>query len=124
MRFDLSKHDSIRPVESAKVRLKAANSCPSGGYLQKTHSPHWDEDSVSWSNAPDGDGTELGRLGMTRSGYWYSIDVTSALAMHLGHKTLSFRLYPVGFDECLFFSKDNISGGGPELHVEYLDSDI
>mmetsp|Transcript_36384 Transcript_36384/g.65502 ORF Transcript_36384/g.65502 Transcript_36384/m.65502 type:complete len:436 (+) Transcript_36384:128-1435(+) len=119
LRFDLSKHDSTRPVESAVLRLKAANSCSSGGYLQRTHSPHWDENVVTWDTAPEGDGTEIGRLGSIKSGYWYSVDVTSAL--HSGHEALSLRLYPVGSDECLFVSKENSSGGGPELHIDYVD---
>jgi len=119
LRFDMSKEESTRPVSSAVLRLKSANSCSSGGVLQRTHSPHWKEESVTWENAPGGDGTELGRLGTIKRGFWYSVDVTSAL--RAGHETLSLRLYPVGSEECLFVSKDNAMGGGPELHVVFGD---
>lgn len=119
LRFDLTKEEANRPISSAILRIKSANSCSSGGILQRTHSPHWDENSVTWESAPQGDGTELGRLGMIKSGFWYSVNVTGALKE--GHETLSLRLYPGGSDECLFVSKDNVNGGGPELHIVFDD---
>lgn len=118
LRFDLSRHDSTRPVESAALRLKAANSCSSGGHLERTHSPHWDENAVTWLTAPAGDGTEIGRLGVIKNGFWTSVDLPVA-ALH--HGTLSLRLYPDASDHCLFVSKENPSGGGPELHITYDD---
>ena len=127
LRFDLSKHDSERPIESATLRIKVAKGCSSGGYVQRTVNLHWDEMTIAWDTAPEGDGTDLGRLGEVKSGFWYSIDVTSALAesVHLGEiwkETLSLRLYPVGVDECLYESKESRDGGGPELHIEYYDA--
>ncbi|KAL7544067.1 hypothetical protein ACHAXR_013571 [Thalassiosira sp. AJA248-18] len=119
LKFDLSNYDSNRPIESASLRLKAANSCSAGGSLQRTQSPHWDEDTVTWDTAPKGDGTEIGRLGIIESGFWYSLDVTSGL--HPGDQTLSLRLYSVSSDECIFVSKENANGNGPELHIVYDD---
>lgn len=119
LRFDLNKRESTRPVATATLRLRAANSCSSGGYLQRTHSPHWDEDGVTWATAPEGDGTEVGRMGAVRAGFWHSVDVTSALRP--GHEALSLRLYPVGSDACVFASKDHADGDGPELHIVYGD---
>ncbi|KAL7550807.1 hypothetical protein ACHAWF_014013 [Thalassiosira exigua] len=120
LRFDWSEYNSARAMESASLRLKAANSCPAGGYIQRTNSPHWDELTVTWDTAPDGDGTEIGQLGATRSGFWYTVDVTSTLQR--GHD-LSMRLYPLSTtsNECLFVSREDASGGGPELHVVYAD---
>lgn len=118
LRFDLSEHDSQRPVESAVLRLKAANSCSSGGYLERTHSPHWNEETVGWDTAPEGDGTEIGRLGIINSGFWMSVDIPPAV---LHHGTLSLRLYPDALESCLFVSKENPGGGGPELHIIYDD---
>lgn len=119
LRFDLTGHDSSRPVESAALRLKAAKGCSSGGYLKRTHSPHWNEDAVTWDTAPEGVGTEIGSLGSITEGYWYSFDVTSTL--HHGHDALSLRLHPTSSDECLFVSKEHVSGFGPELHIVYDD---
>ena len=124
LRFDINEHDSSRPIKSSSLRLKAANNCSSGGYLQHTSSPHWEEDTITWQSAPQGDGVEIGRLGNIVKGFWYSIDMSEILAKHLpaaGDKTLSLRLFPVAYDECLYVSKDNNSGGGPELHIEYAD---
>lgn len=127
LRFDLSKHDSERPIESAVLRLKVAKGCSSGGYIQRTVNQNWDEMTITWNNAPDGDGTEIGRLGDVKSGFWYSFNVTSALVEHvrLGEiwkETLSLRLFPVGVDECLYESKESSDGGGPELHIEYYEA--
>lgn len=124
LRFDITQHDNLRPIESAVLRIKAAKDCSAGGYIQKTTSPHWDENSVTWDTAPEGDGTDIGKLGAVKLGFWYSIDVTSALveSVHLGEiwkDTFSLRLFPVGVDECLYISKDSESGG-PELHIEYI----
>ena len=124
LRFDITQHDNLRPIESAILRIKAAKDCSAGGYIQKTTSPHWDENSVTWDTAPEGDGTDIGKLGAVKLGFWYSIDVTSALveSVHLGEiwkDTFSLRLFPIGVDECLYISKDSESGG-PELHIEYI----
>ena len=116
-RFDLSKHDSPQSIQSAVLRVKSANSCASGGYLQHIHNPHWDESTVTWNSVPVGNGIEIDRLGIVKSAFWYSFNVTSVL--HHGHKTLSLRLYPTSSDACIFVSKDNPSGYGPELHILY-----
>ena len=118
LRFDVSEHNSNRTVESAMLRLKAASDCPSGGYLQRTHHPHWDEMSITWDTAPEGDGHEVARFSEPiKSGFWYSVDVKSALRP--GHITLSLRLYPVSSNECMFASKENGSGESPELRIVY-----
>jgi hypothetical protein len=118
LRFDVSEHNSNRTVESAMLRLKAASDCPSGGYLQRTQHPHWDEMSITWESAPEGDGNEVARfLEPIRSGFWYSVDVKSSLRP--GHNTLSLRLYPVSSDECIFASKENGSSESPVLRIVY-----
>jgi hypothetical protein len=127
LRFDLSEHDSERPIESAILRLRAASDCYSGGYVQRTVNQHWDETTVTWDTSPEGDGADIGRLGAVKGGFWYSLDVASALvaSVHLGEiwkETLSLRLYPVGVDECLYESKESKDGGGPELHIKYKDA--
>lgn len=119
LKFDLKGHIHSRTVESATLRLKAASDCPSGGYLQRTHHPNWDENSVTWSTAPGGDGTEIARLPAIKRGYWYTVDVTKALST--GHNVLSMRLFPVSTSECMFESKENSSGSAPELNIMYGD---
>jgi hypothetical protein len=118
LRFDVSEHNSNRTVESAMLRLKAASDCPSGGYLQRTQHPDWNEMTVTWESAPGGDGNEVARfLEPIKSGFWYSVDVKSSLRP--GHTTLSLRLYPVSSDECIFASKENGSSESPELRIVY-----
>lgn len=118
LRFDISAHNSNRTVESATLRLKAVSDCPSGGYLQRTHHPHWDEMTITWDSAPEGDGHEVARfLEPIKNGFWYSVDISKAIRP--GHSTLSLRLFPVSSDECIFASKENGSGESPELRIVY-----
>lgn len=119
VKFDLTGHVHSRRVESATLRLKAASDCPSGGYIQRTHNPNWDENSVTWSTAPGGDGTEVARLKSIKRGYWYTVDVKKALST--GHNVLSLRLFPVSASECMFESKENSSGNAPVLNIIYGD---
>lgn len=117
--FDISEYNSNRTIESAKLRLKAASDCrPSGGYFQRTEIFNWDELTITWENAPEGDGFEVARFSEPiKSGFWYSVDVKSALLP--GHTKLSLRLYPASSDECIFASKENGSDDAPELRIVY-----
>lgn len=119
LKFDLTGHVHTRPIASATLRLKAASDCPNGGYIQRTHHPNWDENAVSWSTAPGGDGTEVARLQTIKRGYWYTADITTALST--GHDHLSLRIFPASADECMFESKENSSGSAPELNIVYGD---
>ncbi len=118
LRFDLSEQNSNRTIESATLRLKAASNCPLGAYLERTHHAHWDEMSITWDNAPHGDGNEIARFSNPIfSGFWYSLDVKSALRP--GHTAVSFRLYPMSSDECMFASKEKGSDESPELRIVF-----
>jgi hypothetical protein len=122
VRFNISAHDGARLVLSANLLLTAANSCTSGVYLTQT-STNWNETTVTWNNAPSGDGIEVDRIGNITSGQLYLVNVTSVFTMpnRQRQKALSFRLYPLGAEECLFVSKDNRNGGGPKLQIVYND---
>ncbi|KAL3758495.1 hypothetical protein ACHAWU_008249 [Discostella pseudostelligera] len=122
IRFNISAHDETRLVLSANLLLNAANNCTSGVYLTQT-STNWNESSITWNNAPTGDGNEINRLGNITRGHMYSVNVTSVFTMPISQeeKALSFRLYPLGIEECLFESKENTSGGGPKLLIVYDD---
>lgn len=119
IKFDLTGHVHTRPIASATLRLKAASDCPDGGYIQRTHHPNWEENAVTWSTAPGGDGTEVARLQTIKRGYWYTADITKALST--GHDHLSLRLFPISDNECMFESKENSSGSAPELNIVYAD---
>ncbi len=122
IRFNISAYDGARLVSSANLLLTAANSCTSGVYLTQT-ATNWNEASVTWDNAPSGDGIEVDRLGNITNGQLYSVNVTSVFTIpyRQRQKALSFRLYPLGAEECLFVSKDNRNGGGPKLQIVYDD---
>ena len=115
LRFDLTKQDTLRAVKSAVLRLNALKDCISGGTIQRTGSPHWHEDEISWMSAPEGSGEELSGFGQIKSGFWYEADVSEALKH--GHQGLSLRIYPSGSEECFYRSKEDKDG--PELRIVY-----
>lgn len=115
LRFDLTKHDSLRTVKSAVLRLNSLKDCISGGSIQRTVSPHWHEDEISWMSAPEGSGEEISGFGQIKSGFWYEADVSEALRH--GHQGLSLRIYPSGKEECFYRSKEDEDG--PELRIVY-----
>ena len=118
LRFELSKENSNRTVASAMLRLKAKSDCSSGGYLERTHHPHWRETSITWNTAPDGDGHEVSRFtDPIITGFWYTTEIKSALRR--GHTALSLRLYPTSAEECTFASKESGSGESPELRIVF-----
>lgn len=119
LKFDLTGHVHTRPIASASLRLKAASDCLTGGFIQRTHHPNWEEHSVSWSTAPMGDGTEVARLSTIKRGYWYTADITKALST--GHDHLSLRVFPLSAEECMFESREHSSGSAPELNIVYGD---
>lgn len=122
IRFNISAYDDTRSVSSANLLLTAANSCTSGVYLIQT-TTNWNESSVTWNTAPNGDGIEINRLGNITHGQVYALNVTSVFTMpnRQRQKSLSFRLYPIGTEECLFVSRENKNGGGPKLQIVYND---
>jgi hypothetical protein len=75
IRFDFSRVQ-IAAVESAKLRLYATDSSPSGGLFVSVTDSDWDEDTLTFENAPPADGEVVGMLDEVVEGNWYELDIT------------------------------------------------
>ncbi len=115
LRFDVSGIGSSS-VSNATLRLYSTDSSPFGGdFVEITAtSGSWDEDTVTWNNAPPGDGISLGSLGSVSSGNWYELDVTPLVS---GDGPVSIRISSSNSNGADYASKENSNGNAPELVV-------
>jgi hypothetical protein len=118
IRFDASDVPQGQ-VKSAKLRLYAQNAATAfgGTFVQMTNSK-WDERSVTWSNAPLGDGVVLGSISEVEAGTWYEIDVTNAV---MGGAPVSFRVSSPHSSTAMYASKE--SAFKPRLIIQYKPKD-
>lgn len=114
VRFDASDVP-LGEVKSATLRLYAMNQEPAfGGTFIENRNALWDEQTVTWNNAPPSDGRVLGSLMEIENGSWYNIDVTSAV---IGGSAVSFRVSSPHFNEAIYGSRE--SDHKPQLIVQY-----
>jgi len=79
LRFDLSRVH-IDAVKSAKLRLYATDSSPSGGSAVTVSDSNWKEDTITYDTAPPADGMMLGMFATNvQAGQWYEFDITKAI---------------------------------------------
>ncbi|KAL7501033.1 hypothetical protein ACHAWT_009188, partial [Skeletonema menzelii] len=118
LRFDASDVPQGQ-VKSAKLRLYAQNSATAyGGTFVQTTNTQWDERSVTWSNAPLGDGVVLGSIPEAEAGTWYEIDATNAV---MGGAPVSFRVSSPHSSTAMYASRE--SAFKPRLIVQYKPKD-
>ena len=101
-------------IASAKLRLRNTNSSPFGGELRPVVDTTWQEETVTWGNAPAASTTVVGSLGAVSSGNWYEIDVGSHV---IGDGVYSFRMVSPNSDGADYVSKEGTAGLGPELRI-------
>jgi len=102
-------------VKSAILRVYAMNEEPVfGGTFVENRSVEWNEQTVTWNNAPPSDGRVLGSLMEVEYGSWYNIDVTPAV---IGGAAVSFRVSSPHFYSAIYGSKE--SDFKPQLIVQY-----
>ena len=114
LRFDVSGV-SAASVVSATLRLHNINKSPFGGEFLIVTDTAWDEETVTWDNAPAGDGGSLGSLNSVSPGNWYLFDAT---ALVNGDGTVSVRVTSPNSDGADYASKEHPSGFAPELVIQ------
>lgn len=73
LRFDTSKYTSVADISSVTLRLYA-NTTDTGGFQIHPHSDVWNENTVTWNNAPAWNATILATSGSITSNQY--IDIT------------------------------------------------
>ncbi len=77
------------PPSSARLRLWVTNPSTAGGGVYKV-SNSWTQSGITWNNAPViGSSPRLAKVGVTTTGTWVEVDVTSAIT---GNGSFTFRI--------------------------------
>ncbi len=107
-------------VQSAKLRLYVTDASPDGGSiylvsndLLDTSTP-WDEDNLTWSNAPVISGTSLSSASAPATSTWVEFNLTSAVG---GNGIYSFGLTSSSSNSVIYSSKEGAHP--PELVIQF-----
>jgi hypothetical protein len=118
LRFDASDIPQGQ-VKSAVLRLYATNQYPAfGGTFVEVINSNWNEQTVTWNNAPSADGKVLGSLDEVEGGSWYDLDVTNSV---VGGRPVSYRVSSPHSSTATYASKE--SNHKPVLVVQYSPPD-
>ncbi len=103
-------------VNTATLRLYATDGSNLGGDFVEitTTSGSWDEGTVTWNNAPAGNGISLGSLGKVSPGNWYELNVTPLVN---GDGPVSIRISSSSSNGADYASKENSNGNASELLI-------
>ena len=110
LRFDVA---GVGSVTSAKLRLFVGNSSDDAGSVYAV-SNAWNENTITWNNAPPITGNPLDSGGEADAGSWVEYDVGSVVD---GAGSYSFALTSTSTDTAIFFSREGSSP--PELVIEH-----
>jgi hypothetical protein len=116
LRFDFSRVN-VNAIQSATLRLFVTDSSPSGGTLVKTSDTEWDENSITFNNAPSADGIVITTLGEVFQDEWIEIDITDAIT-EVG--PLSICIMGAHEDKATYSSKEGPHS--PEITLELEES--
>lgn len=102
-------------ITSATLRLYVVDSSSYGGTFVGMTDSNWSESTVTWANAPLGDGGTVATLGKVSRNAWIEVDVTAAV---LGDGPFSLRIASIVKNGVDYTSKEHASGNAPELVIE------
>ena len=94
---------SGRQVTNAKLRLYAVDNSSQGGGFYRVADNSWQEETVTWNNAPAADATPVASLGSISSGNWYEVNITSLI---VGDGSYSLRIISTSSDGADYSSKE------------------
>ena len=119
LKFDTRFLDEKKPM-SAFLRLYSLVSSPVGGIVHFVPNDAWDEDSVTWDNAPDASDA-LGEIGRIRPNEWTEVDITGALNINQDDY-ISLRIRMSSSDShwsAKYSSKESPNAQFPQLRVNF-----
>jgi chitinase len=116
LRFDFSRVN-VNAIQSATLRLFVTDSSPSGGSLIKTSDTEWNENSITFRNAPSADGIVISTLGEVFQNEWIEIDITDAITES---GPLSICIMGTHEDKVTYSSKEGLHS--PEITLSLEES--
>lgn len=102
LKFAISGLNSEQVV-SAKLRLYNVGASGKGGDFYPVSDTSWQEETVTWSNAPAALTNLLAGLGSVSPNNWYEVDITSLIT---GEGTYSLRISSTSSDGADYTSKE------------------
>lgn len=128
LKFDLSFLESGVNFEKISLRIFVKDAGGSYcGRFETTQNPYWQEESVTWMNAPTtSTGVNIGEAWNTVSGEWFELEVTGALKwvmLHDKQKLLSVRISSTVARRCIFASSNDDEGHIPHLFARFSKED-
>ncbi|MDH3724808.1 MAG: DNRLRE domain-containing protein [Thermoleophilia bacterium] len=114
LRFDVNAVGTSS-VLNATLRLHALDGSSSGGTFVQMTNTNWSEDTITWENAPPGDGIPLGSLGAVSAGNWYELDVTPLVT---ADGPVAVRISSPSANGVDYASKEGAPGLAAELVIE------
>jgi hypothetical protein len=127
LKFDTSSVDRSvcsDGIIDARVTIYALTSSAQGGtFLTTPNSMAWDENDITWNNAPNSNGIVLESLGRVQAKTLYEVDVSSALSLG---KILSIHILPGSSSEvsAQYATKDHSDSSlHPTLRISCISYD-
>lgn len=121
LRFDIA--GLTAPVNRATLELYVVDRSSVGGGVYSVSNNYkdsgspWQEDSITWQNAPDVTGAPMSTLGVVAVGHLVELDVTPAVA---GNGTISLALHKSSGGKAAYSSREG--SHPPRLVLELADS--
>jgi hypothetical protein len=95
-----------KQISSAKLRLYNVDAASKGGDFYAVNDTAWQEETITWNNAPAALTNLLASLGSVSANNWYEIDITSLVT---GDGTYSLRISSTSSDGADYSSKEGIN---------------
>jgi len=102
MRFNVSGLNG-KQIASAKLRLYNVDPSGKGGDFYSVSDTSWQEETLTWNNAPVASPNLLASLGSVSATNWYEVDLTSLIT---GDGTYSLRIISTSSDGADYSSKE------------------
>ena len=115
LRFELPEWGTAS-IKSAKIRLYTINGSLMGGDFFVVTDQTWQEETITWTNAPIADGDYIGSLGRVDENVWYELIVTPFVSDTTTFSIRGKSTLPDGADSS---SKEDLAGFTPELVIEF-----
>ena len=124
IKFDLSSlvQSNIKHVEDVVLRIHVTKGCESGGNVFMTESSYsdWDQDTVTWKDAPRTMGGSIGNLGRVEASEWYNVDLSNIdiFSSSSSNNILTLRISSKENTRCMYTSVDRGNETAPRLIVK------
>jgi len=102
IKFDVSGLNG-QQIVSAKLRFYNVDPASKGGDFYLVSDNSWQEETITWNNAPVAQTNLLASLGSVSANNWYEVDITSLIT---GDGTYSLRITSTSSDGADYSSKE------------------